>query len=122
LILAWLMVAVLLWMEWNKEQAAPPPAPVAAGAPVADVPAAIPTAPVSAPGQVPGAVPDAPAVPPAPGAQAESRATPASGAVEVQTDVLRLVIDGGSVRRAELLGYPQSRDEAARRWCCSTTA
>ena len=24
LIVAWLMVAVLLWMEWNKEQAAPP--------------------------------------------------------------------------------------------------
>ena len=24
LILAWLMVAMLLWMEWGKEQAAPP--------------------------------------------------------------------------------------------------
>ena len=113
LILAWLMVAVLLWMEWNKEQAAPPPAPVTAGAPMADVPAAVPTAPASAPGQAPGAVPDAPTAPQAPGAQAESRATPASGVVEVRTDVLRLLIDGGSVRRAELLDYPQSRDEGS---------
>ena len=54
-------------------------------------------------------VPDAPAVAPA-GAQAESHAAPASGVVEVETDVLRLLVDGGSVLRAELLAYPQTRD------------
>ena len=27
LILAWLMVAMLLWMEWGKERAAPPATP-----------------------------------------------------------------------------------------------
>lgn len=27
LIFAWLMVAVLLWMEWSREKAAPTPAP-----------------------------------------------------------------------------------------------
>ncbi|TWT18292.1 membrane protein insertase YidC [Luteimonas wenzhouensis] len=104
LILAWLMVAVLLWMEWNKEQStplAPPPAAQAA----ADVPAAVPSAPAAAP----AGVPDAPAVAPA-GAQAESHAAPASGVVEVETDVLRLLVDGGSVLRAELLAYPQTRD------------
>ena len=29
LIFAWLMVAVLLWMEWGREKAAPDPATVA---------------------------------------------------------------------------------------------
>ena len=32
LILAWLMVAMLLWMEWGKERAAPPAATPAASA------------------------------------------------------------------------------------------
>ena len=44
LILAWLMVATLLWMEWGKEQAAaaaPTPAATAA-APVADGNGAVP--------------------------------------------------------------------------------
>ncbi|MDH5830743.1 membrane protein insertase YidC [Luteimonas sp. M1R5S18] len=111
LILAWLMVAVLLWMEWNKEQAAPPPAaPTTAAAPTADAAAAVPAAP-STTAPVPATVPDAPAVPQAPGAGAETRAAPAAAsAVEIETDVLRLVVDGGSVLRAELLGYPQTRE------------
>lgn len=111
LILAWLMVAVLLWMEWNKEQAAPPPAaPTTAAAPAADAAAAIPAAP-STTAPVPATVPHAPAVPQAPGAVAETRAAPAAAsAVEIETDVLRLVVDGGSVLRAELLGYPQTRE------------
>ncbi|HRN61855.1 MAG TPA: membrane protein insertase YidC, partial [Luteimonas sp.] len=95
LILAWLMVAVLLWMEWNKEQVAPPAEAVAAAA-VTTGDSAVPTAPA-----VPGALP-------------ESRATPAaSSAIQVETDVLRLQIDGGSVLHAELLQYPQSRDEGS---------
>jgi YidC/Oxa1 family membrane protein insertase len=111
LIVAWLMVAVLLWMEWNKEKAAPP-----APEPTQSLPAA------SGSGPVPGspaaagsaAIPDAAALPQAPGAVPETRATPAgSSAVQVETDVLRLVIDGGSVLRAELLDYPQTRDQGS---------
>ena len=110
LILAWLMVAVLLWMEWNKEQAAPPPATPAATAAV-DGRGAVPGAPAATAGAT---VPAAPAVPQAPGSVPESRAAaPSAGAVTVETDVLRLVIDGGTVRRAELLRYPQTRDAAS---------
>ncbi|TWT22272.1 membrane protein insertase YidC [Luteimonas marina] len=112
LILAWLMVAVLLWMEWNKEQVAPPaePATTVDVAPGHDG-AAIPSAP-AATGSA--AVPAAPAVPPVPGAIPESRATPVpASAVTVETDVLRLLIDGGSVLRAELLRYPQSREDGS---------
>jgi len=112
LILAWLMVAVLLWMEWNKEQVAPPAEPAT---PVEVAPgngAAIPSAPAATGSSA--AVPAAPAVPQVPGAIPESRATPApASAVTVETDVLRLLIDGGSVLRAELLHYPQSRDDGS---------
>ena len=106
LVLAWLMVAVLLWMEWGKEQAAPP----------ASAPA--PTTAVSQEGAVPqpgaalpadGSVPAASAAPPP---VATASATPAaSGAqrVTVASDVLRLVLDGGSVVQADLLGYPRAR-------------
>lgn len=38
LILAWLMVATLLWMEWGKEKSAPPVAPPSAVAPASSVP------------------------------------------------------------------------------------
>ena len=111
LILAWLMVAVLLWMEWNKEQAAPPSPTPAATVAAVDGASTVPGAPAAATGAT---VPTAPAVPLAPGQVPESRAAaPAAGAVVVETDVLRLVIDGGSVRRAELLHYPQTRDAAS---------
>jgi YidC/Oxa1 family membrane protein insertase len=109
LILAWLMVAMLLWMEWGKERAAPPataPAtttqPADAGA--ATVPAAVP-APVVA-GNGNAAIPSATAVAPPP-----SVAAPAAGAtrVSVRTDVLDLVLDGGSVLQADLPQFPQSR-------------
>ncbi|MGJ4803302.1 membrane protein insertase YidC [Luteimonas sp. SDU82] len=108
LIVAWLMVAVLLWMEWNKEQAAPPVQET-----VQTLPPGGGAVPLSPPAGQAG-VPAAPAVPQAPGAVPESSATPArAGAVLVETDVLRLAIDGGSVLRAELLDYPQTRDEAS---------
>src|SRR5690606_9949109 len=57
LIFAWLMVAVLLWMEWGRDKAAPATAPVAAQT----------QGPVPAAGAVPGAtVPHAPGSAPAP--------------------------------------------------------
>ncbi|MFS2042951.1 membrane protein insertase YidC, partial [Stenotrophomonas geniculata] len=57
LIFAWLMVAVLLWMEWSREKAAPTPAPTTTSAPAAAQ---------SVPGATPGAIPSA-QVPGAPG-------------------------------------------------------
>lgn len=100
LLIAWLMVATLLWMEWGKEQQAArmPAAPVASAQPV--------------PQMVPGQVPQAGNVPAAPGTQnaTMSVATVAGNRVEVRTDVLHLTLGGGSVVEAELLKYPQTRD------------
>lgn len=99
LLIAWLMVATLLWMEWGKEQQAArmPATPEASVQPV--------------PQMVPGQVPQAGAnVPSAPGAQstAMSATTAAGNRVEVHTDVLHLTFSGGSVVEAELLKYPQT--------------
>jgi len=109
LIFAWLLVAMLLWMEWGKERAVPVQAPeVAAAAPAAD---AVPDA---------SALPDVPQLPAAPvpaplaggdQAMAPVRDAAASDAVTVTTDVLRVVLDGGSMRSAELLGYPRTTDD-----------
>lgn len=98
LLIAWLMLATLLWMEWGKEQQAArtPAAPAQAAAPVAPM--------------VPGQVPQVAAgVPAAPGSQ--TAATPAApvAAVEARTDVLHLTFSGGSVVEAALLKYPQTR-------------
>ncbi|MEG1680465.1 MAG: membrane protein insertase YidC [Stenotrophomonas sp.] len=106
MIFAWLMVAVLLWMEWGREKAAPDPATVATTQPAvpgandvdlhapatADVPQA------TVPGQPP--VADA-----APGMEAASSAQ----RVTVTTDVLKLVLDGRSVLDADLLHFPQTK-------------
>ncbi len=103
LIFAWLMVAVLLWMEWNRERSAPDPATVAMqpAVPVANDPDL---------GHATTAVPQAtvPGQAPAPAAQVE----PVAGAprVTVTTDVLRLVLDGRSILDAELLQFPQTKD------------
>ncbi len=96
LIFAWLMVAMLLWVEWGKEQSeanAPAPATQAnAGVPVPGA-NAVPDAPKQA------AMPAAPPTNPAP--------APSAAVVTVTTDVLRLTLDGGSVRSAQLLRFPQ---------------
>ncbi|WP_242111722.1 membrane protein insertase YidC [Luteimonas aquatica] len=107
LIFAWLMVAVLLWMEWGKERNAPPP-PTAQAASGAAIPSLV-------PGEVASTVPSAtPAVPTAaPTAAATPVAQPSAAAgprVTITTDVLRLRLDGGNIFDAELLQYPQSRD------------
>ncbi|UHQ20438.1 membrane protein insertase YidC [Lysobacter sp. KIS68-7] len=103
LLFAWLMVATLLYMEWNKEKdAANAPAPVAAAAATTGnaIPgnAAIPTAPANAPANA--------MVPAAPATSATSNAARTGELVTVTSDVLRLTLDGGSVRSAELLRYP----------------
>ncbi|MCD9027923.1 membrane protein insertase YidC [Luteimonas sp. BDR2-5] len=109
LILAWLMVAVLLWMEWGKEQAAP--APVQTTTQAASGSGTVPTA---APAAAGAAVPTAPAAPVGAipdAASGEVAATPATNRqVVVQSDVLRIVVDGGNIVQADLLAYPQTRD------------
>ena len=105
LIFAWLMVASLLWVEWGKDKAAPetPATTTAATTSTGDstVPstANMPTVP-SAP--VAGATPSAPQATAAPATSAQT--------VTVNTDVLRLRLDGGSIHSAELLRYPQSTE------------
>ena len=102
LVFAWLMVAVLLWMEWGREKAAPPAAPTTTSAPSAQqaVPGATPG---GVPGaQVPGAANAAPTT-------AQASAAPAAQRVTVTTDVLRLTLDGGRVLDAELLQFPQTK-------------
>src|SRR5690554_6151078 len=115
LIFAWLMVATLLWMEWGKEQRTPQPEAVAAAA-AADPAASIPGAPAgaAAPAAVPGAVPEAASLPDMP-VMAASAAPAASsaGLVQVRTDVLDLSLSGGAVVRADLLQFPQTRDEGS---------
>lgn len=111
LVLAWLMVAVLLWMEWGKEQttAAQPQTSAAQATPSVTVPGA-----EAGSAAIPSAPTDAAPVPPAPGATpVASSAAPTARQVVVQTDVLRVVLDGGNVVQADLLGYPQTRDEGA---------
>ena len=99
LILAWLMVAIMLWMEWNKEQAAARAPSSSTTTLQTDGNDSVPQA------RRDGAIPSAPSTPARRTAAAAATGTPA---VTVTTDVLRLVIDGGSVRRAELLQYPQT--------------
>ncbi len=110
LILAWLMVAVLLWMEWGKEKTAA--AQPQTSAAQAASPSSVPTA---ATGQaaVPAAPTDAAPVPAAPGAAPVASDATVSRQVVVQSDVLRLVLDGGNVVQADLLAYPQTREAGA---------
>ena len=107
LFLAWLMVAALLWMEWGKEQRAADPA-TAPVAQVAAPPAMVPGQPAAAIAPA-GPIPQA-KVPATPGQGAVIRPSPAAAGVVVNTDVLRLTLDGGSVREADLLKFPQTRD------------
>lgn len=117
LILAWLMVATLLWMEWNRDKDAAPEA--TASGEQAD--ARGPAIPGSDAGTGTAAVPTAPSLPaapdtaatPAPGMQAPEAADVAGQPVTVTTDVLRLTLSRGNVVDAALLGYPQTRDEGS---------
>lgn len=113
LLFAWLMVAMFLWMQWDKEQAQlPPPEAVVAGAP------AVSTVPNAAPQTNSPAMPTAPTLPVAPTsgqnatpATATASATPEQAVVSLRTDVLQLTLDGGAVRSAQLLKYPQTTED-----------
>lgn len=106
LIFAWLMVAVLLWMEWGREKAAPDPATVATTQPA--VPGANDVdlhAPATA--DVPQAT--VPGQPPVAAAPAGMETAASAQRVTVTTDVLKLVLDGRSVLDADLLHFPQTK-------------
>ncbi|MBD9437927.1 membrane protein insertase YidC [Pseudoxanthomonas sp. PXM03] len=108
LIFAWLMVATLLWMQWGQQKAAPVAPAAASLATAAPAGSTVPTATPST-GTAPnasGTVPTAPMVPATPATAAK---TSTAARVTVSTDVLRLVVDGGSVLQADLLHYPQSK-------------
>ena len=96
LILAWLMVATLLWMEWGKERDAPPASVPAIPAAQQATGAATPGIPVAS---VPGGAPTA--------APTVAAALPV---VRLRNDVLALELNGRDITRAELLKYRQSRD------------
>ncbi|HQX60812.1 MAG TPA: hypothetical protein PLT77_16930, partial [Burkholderiaceae bacterium] len=92
LLFAWLMVAVLLWMEWNKEQQPAAAQTLAASVPTtANVPAVT----------VPGATVATSAMSAAVAASAPT--------VSLNNDVLALQLDGRSITAAQLLKYPQTR-------------
>ena len=97
LLFAWLMVAVLLWMEWGKEQQPAAAQTLAASVPTtANVPAVT----------VPGAAPVA--------TSAMSAAVAASApTVSLNNDVLALRLDGRNITAARLLKYPQTRAAAS---------
>lgn len=102
LLIAWLVVAFLLWDAWQKDYNRP----VAAPAPSASVDALIPSA--GDPGALPapGEIPTATVSGELPEADTQ---VPAESTVVLANDVLRLTLDarGGTVLVAELLDYAQ---------------
>jgi YidC/Oxa1 family membrane protein insertase len=111
LIFAWLVVATLLFMAWESDKAPRPAATAAtttqAAAPVADGgDSTVPSASAA------GTVPQGHATP-AMQAPAATTAASTAPAVTVTTDVLRVVLDGGVVREADLLAYPQAATPGA---------
>jgi YidC/Oxa1 family membrane protein insertase len=109
LLIALLFIGYLLWSQWQQDYGAGQamaPAASGAAAPQSAAPdAALP----------PAAAPPADGVPPAPGASPAASPASAGPPVVVTTDLLRVEIDprGGTVRRADLLAYPQSPGDSA---------
>ncbi|KMM74494.1 insertase [Xanthomonas sp. NCPPB 1128] len=105
LIFAWLMVAALLWMEWNKEHAPNANAATVAAAttvpPAQDADAGATHVPAVPQATVPGTTPAS--------TTPETAAASAAPRVTVTTDVLRLTLDGRSVFDADLLLFPQTK-------------
>ena len=107
LLIAWLVVASLLWMEWNKapEPSAPVPATTANALPVANAPL---------PNIVPGATLPAAAVGnsalPGPAASNQSSAG-VSQPITLANDVLKLTVDlhGGRLIDSQLLQYTEEK-------------
>ena len=121
LLIGFLLLGWMLWVEWEKDYGAAtanPSAPdTSVAAPVADVPGPVAQGDArdsAPPGDLPE--PGAGADVPQADTPAEPATRPAPGAdtplITVTTDVLQVVIDpqGGTVVRAELLAYPVDVD------------
>ena len=112
LLIAWLAVAFLLFLEWNKAPVAP--APTATSQPAAAAAAAATPSGSAIPDA--NAIPSAAAIPgtvPEPALPTAAAGAPAQAPLTVTTDVLRLQIDprGGSLVGAELLAYPVNKNQ-----------
>src|SRR5262245_19098666 len=108
LLIAWLVVAFLLWEAWQQDYAQP----AALETPAADRAVSSPTTAVPSEGDIP----DGTALPtlPADAAMATLHAGAASP-VGVVTDLFRVEIDpyGGTVQRVELLNYRTEAEKDA---------
>ena len=106
LLIAWLVVATLLWMEWSKGQLVATPA--ASPSPVATTPATTTrpeaNAPVTGLAPAPGATASPVAAPAAPGAMGSASS---SRPITLANDTLRLTVDliGGRITDSQLLQY-----------------
>ena len=108
LIFAWLMVAALLFMNWNSDQRAKQVAaanPQATAATAVKGNSAVPGAAAANNGAVPTA-----AVPGAATTPGMSAAPAAPSSIEVTTDVLKVRLNGAAVTYAQLLQYPIVKD------------
>lgn len=105
---AWLLVAFLLWREWGAEHSA------AATPAIAEATAANTATPPAIPGAtIPGAAIPTAAVAAATPAKATATASaPAAASVSMRNDVLVLQMDGRAITHAELLAYPQHQGTA----------
>lgn len=107
LLIAWLMLAYLLWEAWSSPQTVDSPVVVTQ---TADVPTAVPTTPGTE--EVPIASASSAALPAV--ENADALATDVS-VVTLSNDVLRLQIStqGGNIVRGELLNYRQTTEDEA---------
>ena len=113
LIIAWAMLAFLLWQAWQADHAVPVPATISAaratdaGIPLPPNAASDPIANASVP-----AIPSIPTTTPAATATTAVTQLPSAPPVMLSNDLLRLQIDprGASVVGAELLTYGQTGD------------
>lgn len=107
LLIAWLVVAFLLWDAWQKDYSAPQANAIDAAQVDADP--SIPDASAIPDGSVPSVADTPSAVPDMAGVEAEISRAESARPVRLENDVLRLAIDakGGSIVSAELLAYAQ---------------
>ena len=110
LMIAWAMLAFLLWQDWQADHAVPPPPAIGSSNTTND---SVPPPPGSAP-QIASTnaatAPGVPSIPVAPTATAPAASVPAAPLVTISNDLLRLQIDprGAGVVGAELLAYGQA--------------
>ena len=113
LIIAWAMLAILLWQAWQADHAVPVPASISA---TRATDGGIPLPPNAAPGTIANpSVPSIPTIPDATPAAAATTKAPVMPPVTLSNDLLRLQIDprGASVVGAELLMYGQTDDRGS---------